>query len=304
MSWARYEAIRELHDRGDYDGALQRIAAERSSMDDIWSYVAVSEASCYDRKGESRKALEILEQADQRRTDNFWVYYQLGALYRNLGMRDASFQAYRKGHTILGWHESEQNGYTFTHDFFSPNISTWTKWFDELITVTPIRCLEIGSWQGGSATWLLDKIVSRRRGLLTCVDTFEGSSEHAPWIREIGDTIESIFDRNIRLGGHSAMCRKIIGKSQDVLPAMWGEKFDFIYIDGAHEARFVIQDAVLSWGLLSTGGFLLFDDVDYEFRDHPEQNTIHAIECFTRLLANEIEIVFTGRQMLIRKKIG
>jgi len=41
---------------------------------------------------------------------------------------------------------------------------------------------------------------------------------------------------------------------------LMNEHFDFIYIDGAHEAKFVIQDAVLALPLLKPGGYILFDD--------------------------------------------
>ena len=112
-------------------------------------------------------------------------------------------------------------------------------------------------------------MVGPRGGQLTCIDTFEGSSEHLQWLGTIPDGLETIFDRNITATGHAALCRKLPGYSQDVLRTLHGEQFDFIYIDGAHEAKFVIQDAVLSWGLIPVGGFLLFDDVDFTFAHAP-----------------------------------
>jgi tetratricopeptide (TPR) repeat protein len=301
MSWPSYEEIRQLYAAGEYDRALALIDERRSSNEDVWSHVSCIEANCHHRKGQIRTAVEILERADKRGTDNFWVYYQLGFTYWNSGMPDASALAYRKAHSLLGWDESSKNGYVFTHDFFLPNIPNWTKWFAESITYSPIMCLEIGSWQGGSATWLLDKIVSQRGGILTCIDTFEGSSEHAPWIDSIGDSIENIFDHNTRASGHLRFCQKMRGKSQSILPTLSEGNFHFIYIDGAHEAKYVIQDAVYSWRLLCIGGFLLFDDVDYKFTNAPMQNTIHAIQAFTDLFRADMEIIWRGRQMLIRK---
>jgi len=38
-----------------------------------------------------------------------------------------------------------------------------------------------------------------------------------------------------------------------------------IYVDGAHEASIVIQDAVNSHRLIAPGGFLLFDDLNFKF---------------------------------------
>ena len=301
MSWELYERIRQLHDAGNVDGALGLIAASRPQLTDIHSYIACVEANCYARKGEASRAIQILEEETRAGTDNFWVYYTVAGLYRNLGSREAAVDAYRTAHALQGWTESRQKGYAFTHDFFSGNIPTWTRWFAEFIVAAPIRCLEIGSWQGTSTTWLLDKIVSKRQGIITCIDTFEGSSEHQPWLHTLGATIEDFFDRNITASGHARLCRKLVGRSQDVLLNLSDQSYDFIYVDGAHEAKFVIQDAILSWRILRSGGFLIFDDVDYHIAAAPEQDTGTAVNAFTTWFAGELEIVETNRQMLIRK---
>jgi hypothetical protein len=75
-----------------------------------------------------------------------------------------------------------------------------------------------------------------------------------------------------------------------------------VYVDGAHEAKYVIQDAVLSWQLLGPDGFLLFDDIDYTFVDAPDQNTNNAIVAFKTWFASELQTVSTtNRQTLVRK---
>jgi predicted O-methyltransferase YrrM len=301
MSWDLYKIIRELHDTGEVEKALALITAKRSEIGEIRSHVACVEASCHARLGDIGKAIQVLEEQIRAGTDNFWVYYGIAEHYRNSGRRDEAFNAYRTGHALTGWRESVDKGYMFTHDFFSGNIPTWERWFAELITTAPISCLEIGSWQGTSATWLLDKIISQRGGLLTCVDTFEGSSEHQPWLHTLDRSLEQIFDYNINASGHSRLCRKLVGPSQDVLLDLSDQSYDFIYVDGAHEAKFVIQDAVLSWRILRSGGFLIFDDLDYCFPSSPHQNTKTAIDAFTTWFGAELEIVDTNRQMLIRK---
>ncbi len=89
---------------------------------------------------------------------------------------------------------------------------------------------------------------------------------------------------------------------RNVLLDLSDQSYDFVYIDGAHEAKFVIQDAILSWRILRSGGFLIFDDVDHHFPSAPEQDTGKAITAFTTWFASELEIVETNRQMLIRKR--
>ena len=38
------------------------------------------------------------------------------------------------------------------------------------------------------------------------------------------------------------------------------QELDFIFIDGCHESREVLEDAILSWELLKVGGIMNFDD--------------------------------------------
>jgi predicted O-methyltransferase YrrM len=89
-----------------------------------------------------------------------------------------------------------------------------------------------------------------------------------------------------------------------VLCRLHGERFDFIYIDGAHEAKYAIQDAVLGWALLPAGGFMLFDDTHFSFPDHPEQNTQTAMAAFRSWFADEMDVLtpLLDRQMLVRKR--
>ena len=219
-----------------------------------------------------------------------------------LGDADAAAAQYRQAHALIGWPESQRHGYVFTHDYFSSNIPQWRDWFATHITAAPIAALEIGSWQGGSACWLLDAVVAPRGGHLTCIDTFAGSSEHEGLAAAGPGALEAAFDANIARSLQGARVRKLAGRSQDVLPRLHGERFDFIYIDGAHEAKFVIQDAVLCWGLLPAGGHMLFDDVPFAFAAAPEQDTARAIDFFLSVFRDDVTVIARGRQLLLRRE--
>lgn len=304
IEWELYGKIRQSLENGYVTEALQEIKDSRMQTEIISGYIACLEAACYEKLDDKKNALSILEKTISDGFTNYWVYHQIASTYRNLGRSDECCTSYQTAHKLQGWEESKNNGYIFTHDFFSANIPSWEKWFSEFITFSPIQILEIGSWQGGSATWCLDKIISLRGGRLTCVDTFEGSSEHANWIKDIGDKIENIFDHNIKSSGHSHLCRKLIGYSQQVLRELYAERFHFIYIDGAHEARYVLEDAILAYGLLSEGGYILFDDYDFQFPFNPRQNTARAVDTFIDIYSDEITVTDKGRQVLIQKKIN
>jgi predicted O-methyltransferase YrrM len=298
MPWQIYEELSRLHDRGDFKGALEGIGRTREETASIWDTIACLEASCLEREGRGDEARDILKAAIDRGTTNYWAFFQLGAAERNAGRMMEASAAYRSAHKLIGWSESYEKQYFFTHDFFSP---TWTRWFADEITAAPIEAMEVGSWQGGSSTWLLDRVISQRGGSLTCIDTFAGSSEHQSYINSLGRNISDIFDHNIKSTGHAFLCKKIVGDSRKVLRAMRKEKFDFIYIDGAHEAKYMIQDTLLSWPLLSKGGFLLFDDYDWRSPDDPRQNTAKGIDAFLELFADDIRIVSKERQVLVQK---
>ena len=115
------------------------------------------------------------------------------------------------------------------------------RWFTDTIQQGPIRILEVGSWQGGSTLYPLDQVIGERGGSISCVDTWEGSGEHG-FLGSMGLKLEELFDANIARSGHSEQVEKRKGRSQDMLPQLAGQRFDFISIDGAHEAELVLQD--------------------------------------------------------------
>ncbi len=306
MEWDFYNACRQALNDGDPALALRGLRDGHRPDSPIWSPLACLEAECLAALGRKTEAVRLLGDTAARDPGNYWLFYNLATLHRDLGQPDKALEAMRRVHACLGWHESPDNGYVFTHDYFSANIPAWTDWFARLILAEPIDCLEIGSWQGGSATWLLDKIVGPRGGSLTCIDTFQGSSEHAAWLGGIGATLEELFDRNVAATGQAHLCRKLVGRSQDWLRRLAEERFDFIYIDGAHEAKYVIQDALLCWPLLHPGGFMLFDDTHFEFAGRPEQNASTAIAAFRSWFGKEMDALTppAERQLLVRKRPG
>ena len=295
------KGAREFVSWGELDEALTILTSEWDPADALASEAADLKAGILFAKGDTAGALEPLAELVVAGNANFHTHYRLAEYHRALGNIDQTILNHRLAHAQFGWTESVRHGYSFTHDYFSPNIPAWESWFKNVVTAAPIEALEIGSWQGGSASWLLDKVISRRGGRLTCIDTFEGSSEHAHFIGGLGSSIETMFDNNIIRTGHGDKLRKLVGYSQVVLPTLWGEKFDFIFIDGAHEAQFVIQDAVLCWGLIQPGGFILFDDANFTFAQRPMQNTIRALEFFLSVFGDDLKIIDQGAQLLIQR---
>ena len=150
----------------------------------------------------------------------------------------------------------------FTQDWFSGNIPVWTHHLASFKDKPNLRVLEIGSFEGLSATWLCNNILTHPTSTLYCVDTWEGSAEHKdlPNLHQLKDRFQS----NLHAQISSMKLIPVQGKSAVMLltdPVLSKpESFDLIYVDGSHETPDVLMDAILSLQRLKTGAIGIFDD--------------------------------------------
>jgi predicted O-methyltransferase YrrM len=298
FDWQHFEALKQKLAAGSPQAVLEPLKALRSRYAE--PAIATVLGDALSRLGRTHEAIACLQADVTAGDDNLWTHYCLGHLLAGQGQLEAAATAFSACHRLCGWTASEANGYVFTHDYFAGHIPTWQCWFDTTIQQRPIRILEVGSWQGGSALWLLDQVIAERGGSITCVDTWEGSSEHA-FLGPLGLNLEELFDANISRSGHGQHVQKHQGCSQDVLPQLAGQFFDFIYIDGAHEADLVLQDALNAHPLLAPGGFLVFSDLAYSCAD-AQQNPTHGINTFLELAGDAYEEIERGTQLLLRRR--
>jgi predicted O-methyltransferase YrrM len=75
------------------------------------------------------------------------------------------------------------------------------------------------------------------------------------------------------------------GYSHDILMDLIkeGRKFDFIYVDGSHQGKDVLLDAMLSDRLLVSGGIMLFDDYLWPAKLPEHHKPKMGIDIFFRL---------------------
>jgi hypothetical protein len=120
--------------------------------------------------------------------------------------------------------------------------------------------------------------------------------------------VESRFDSNIDL-----LRRKVPGvriekrktPSAQGLVSLLAEgragSFDFIYVDGSHEAPEVLSDAVLAYRLLRVGGLIGFDD--YGWRRFPDvnDNPKAAVDAFANVYWERVGLVSGGYQQFFKK---
>jgi predicted O-methyltransferase YrrM len=98
-----------------------------------------------------------------------------------------------------------------------------------------------------------------------------------------------------KLSGH-------VGRSQDVLRGMSGERFDLVLIDGSHEAPDVLMDATLAWPLLKAGGLLGFDDYQWQGSAEQEHCPALAIDAFRSVMRGRYDEIHRGVQIWLSKR--
>jgi predicted O-methyltransferase YrrM len=185
----------------------------------------------------------------------------------------------------------------FTSDWFSHHIPVWTQLLAPYAG-RPVRALEIGSYEGRSAIWLCEQVLTHPDARLTCVDLFSGDGSR-DYSAADGDLLYRRFTANT--APYAARLRVLRGESGRLLrlePV--APTYHFVYIDGSHKSWHVLEDAILAWRLLEVGGLLLFDD--YMGGDPASHHYPHlGINCFLACHRDALEIVHRGYQLGLRK---
>jgi predicted O-methyltransferase YrrM len=185
--------------------------------------------------------------------------------------------------------------YEFTNDWFKRTAHGWSQF------PKAGRVLEIGSYEGQSAVWIIENMLTDD-GILYCVDTWAGGEDH----QGIDfDQVETRFETNVKKAKRSEQkIYKLKDESYRALATIitGAPEMDFIYIDGSHVAKDVLTDACMAWPLLRQGGLMVFDD--YMWGD--SRDILHrpkmAIDAFVNIFAEEAQLVGWGAQTIVRKR--
>jgi predicted O-methyltransferase YrrM len=146
----------------------------------------------------------------------------------------------------------------FTSDWVTQFIPSWTKHVVPVLAGREnLHWLEVGSYEGRSALWTLDNILTGRGSTITCIDRWESL-----WTQQCAE--EKNFDINV--AGRTKVV-KLRGLSKDVLARLPQNYFCGVYVDGSHEEADVYRDARQVLPLLRPGAFLIFDDYEASPQD-------------------------------------
>src|SRR5215467_7245564 len=91
----------------------------------------------------------------------------------------------------------DSRAYEFTADWFSHVVATWERLLE---VANPSKVLEIGSYEGRSTCFLVERIGARRGYDIFCVDAWARNSEHDVEM----DRVEKRFDANVALASGQA----------------------------------------------------------------------------------------------------
>ncbi|CAG8646582.1 11052_t:CDS:1, partial [Ambispora leptoticha] len=198
--------------------------------------------------------------------------------------------------------QKENKKFQFTYDYFKHFVQNWEKQLSHLKN-KKINVLEIGAFEGRSATWILEELFENPESKLISVDPFNKSFlDDRVNVRNY----EATFHKNIKMTGKSKQSKIMKSVSLDALIKLNYEKnikFDFIYIDGSHVANDVLSDAVLAWNLLKEGGIMIFDDYLWDRYEEEYNNPKIAIDSFLKCYEPQIEIIHKHYQVTVKKVI-
>ena len=179
----------------------------------------------------------------------------------------------------------------FTSDWFSHHIPTWERILKPFAG-QHLHFLEIGCYEGRASVWMLENVLTHPMSQLVTIDSFEGVDG-----KRDGSTDWKLYARfRENTLPWMAKVETIVGKSTSGLPYMLTEKiaygpFDFIYIDGSHEAKDVLEDSVMSWPMLNVGGIMAWNGFG---------NNV-AFDAFISVYSDRIEKIVDGPQIWIRR---
>jgi predicted O-methyltransferase YrrM len=161
----------------------------------------------------------------------------------------------------------------------------------------PIRYLEVGSLCGVNAVYFERLFAPHPDSRLYCIDAWELLDDPKFRYKENYEQTKNYRDycSNIVATGKAEKFVTIKGFSFNEVPKLENESFDVIYVDANHDTDYTLEDTLLSWRKLKSGGYMIFDD--YQCPD-----TRLAIDMFRMAFKSKIkELGLSNCQFFIQK---
>ena len=177
---------------------------------------------------------------------------------------------------------------SFSTDWFIHRIPQWVEFILPVLQGKPARWLELGSYEGRSALWTLEHILTHPDAKLICVDIWTNLD------------VAARFDANILGSPYANKVTKVRSRCFEALRQVTGP-FDCVYVDADHQAKAALQDAAMVWPLIVKGGFLIWDDYLWTQPDENKLPPKPGIDAFLELWKGEYALIHHGYQIIIQK---
>jgi len=196
--------------------------------------------------------------------------------------------------------------HVFTQDWFTHNTDNFNDCKQRIgeILGEVNSILEIGCYEGRGTCWMLENMLSDT-GSIVCVDPFLGvdNPERAdPGLRY--KPLEDRFRHNVSLSKKQGQTINVIPTSSyQALASLITvqAQFDFIYVDGDHSGEGAMTDACMAWGLLKSGGVMLFDDYFWDHEPDVLDRPKMAIDAFMNAFSRRFNVTTVGYQVAVQK---
>lgn len=181
---------------------------------------------------------------------------------------------------------------TYTNNWFEiTGKANFEKYVLPMKDDEDLNMVEVGCYEGQTSNWLLDNTI----GELTVVDTFAGG-------QDLPDEVDLLQRFKDNTWTHKERISILMGKSQERLKDLPSNSYDFAYIDGSHLAGDTLEDAVLAFRLLKSGGIMIFDDYTWGQGLPLLERPSVGIDAFVFIFADQLEVLEKNSQMVIKKK--
>lgn len=188
----------------------------------------------------------------------------------------------------------------YTRDWVSDKLVMWNSYEGMFSNKDNQHCMEIGSFEGRSTNYWAEKYCNGKGSTVDCLDTWNSvhKSQKEFLLDRFKHNVKTHIDTG-RVKFYQDYSINTLVKIQNQILAGEKDKYNFIYIDGAHTADNVLQDAVLADQMLKVGGIMAFDDyIGYNNNDLPPSI---AIKAFLDSNKDKYEVLYSKNQLFIKK---
>ena len=171
--------------------------------------------------------------------------------------------------------------------FFLNHVDSWEHFLPNYGDESRV-CLEIGALYGGSSVYILDKFCNK-----------EGSHHYIMDINTnefIQNNIKPYEDKVTYILGESADSFKTFNHNGETK-----EFLDFVYIDGNHMCKYVLEDAVNAFYCLKNNGYIIFDDYGGGLEQEQYLQVKTGADAFYHGYHKYLEIIHNGYQVIMKK---